>query len=98
MARTRKKHAKGEPRQSDGLKGWDAIARYLGQPIGTVKRWADEGMPAERRGRYVVAQPDRLNEWLGRESGVQGPVHIAPGGDLRDDLREALHQARERRA
>ena len=46
------------------LKGWAAIAKFLGQPIPTVQRWGNEGMPLTRIGRYVAASPAELERWL----------------------------------
>jgi len=43
------------------LKGWKDIAQFLGQPSSTAQRWAKEGMPVERKGRMVEAQPEKLN-------------------------------------
>ena len=58
-----------EEPQSDLLKGWKQIAEFLGQPISVAQRWATTGMPVTRQGRFVVATPEELNNWLGRESG-----------------------------
>jgi len=53
----------------DELQGWQEIAAFLGQPVAIAQRWArSEGMPAERKGRYVYASREKLNHWLGRES------------------------------
>ena len=57
------------------LKGWKEIAQFLGQPSSTAQRWAKEGMPVERKGRMVEAQPEKVNLWLGRVS--HEPVQIA---------------------
>jgi hypothetical protein len=59
--------AKAKP-QPTVLKGWQAVAQFLGQPPSTVQGWAKEGMPVERRGQMVQALPDKLNLWLGRET------------------------------
>jgi hypothetical protein len=62
---------------SGELKGWQEIATFLGQPVAVAQRWArSEGMPAERRGRYVYASREKLNQWLGRESSGE-PVQIS---------------------
>jgi hypothetical protein len=76
--------------KADILKGWQAIARFLGQSPAVVERWAREsGMPVSRQGRYVVASPEELNRWLGRESGE--PVHVATeSADLAADLKCGL--------
>ena len=71
------------------LKGWQQIAAFLGEPASVVKRWAAEGMPLRRQGRYVETTPDELNAWLGKESGK--PVHVATGDtDLTAELKRGL--------
>jgi len=81
------------------LVGWKAIAEYLGQPLAIAQHWAKTGMPVERAGRNVVADPERLQAWLGRESGVRKPVHIASAADedLATELRRGLRAARTKR-
>ena len=75
------------------LKGWKDIAQFLGQPSSTAQRWAKEGMPVERTGRRVEAQPDKLNQWLGRVS--HEPVQIATeASDLSSELRRGLAYVR----
>lgn len=86
---------KAEP-QSDKLKGWRQIAAFLGQPVSVVQRWATEGMPAKREGRYVETSREELNRWLGRESAGE-PVQIAtPETDLSAELKRGLTFVRER--
>lgn len=78
------------------LKGWKQIADFLGHPVAVVQRWAPEGMPLRREGRFVVTTPDKLNAWLGKESGK--PVHVATGStDLAAELRRALSFMRSER-
>ncbi len=80
------------------LKGWKQIAEFLGQPVATAQRWAKTGMPARRQGRFIVASPEDLSSWLGREAGVGQSVRIATDNtDLSTDLRRALAQARHHR-
>ncbi len=75
---------------SDTLKGWQQIAAFLGQPVSVVQRWATEGMPAKREGRYVESSREELNGWLGRESAGE-PVQIAtPESDLSAELKRGL--------
>jgi hypothetical protein len=75
------------PSKSSELRGWPAIAQFLGMPNSTVHRWAKEGMPVRREGRNVVASPEELNRWLQRTSGEAVGVHVAtPGSDLLKDL------------
>jgi hypothetical protein len=75
--------------QPEMLKGWQQIAAYLGHPAAVVQRWASEGMPLRRQGRFVTITPEELNAWLGRESGK--PVHIATEStDLAAELKRGL--------
>lgn len=82
----KRKQDKAEPEM---LKGWQQIAAFLGQPVSVAQRWADSGMPVEKRGRYVYSSREELNRWLGRESAE--PVHIAvPETDLSAELKRGL--------
>ena len=82
---------KALPSKSSELRGWPAIAQFLGMPNSTVHRWAKEGMPVRRERRNVVASPEELNEWLQRTSGEAVSVHVVtPGSDLLKDLRASL--------
>ncbi len=80
------------------LKGWKAIADFMGQPLTVVERWAHEGMPVGRQGRYTTARPAELSAWVARETGAHAPVHIGDDRDFRDELRASITEAkRERR-
>lgn len=71
------------------LKGWKEIASFLGEPISVVERWAHEGMPVRREGRFVSTTPAELNAWMGKESGK--PVHVATENtDLTGELKRGL--------
>jgi hypothetical protein len=75
--------------QPETLKGWQQIAAFLGEPASVVQRWASDGMPVRRQGRYVETTPDELNAWLGKESGR--PVHVATEDtDLTAELKRGL--------
>ena len=75
------------------LKGWKQIASFLGEPVSVVQRWATEGMPLRRQGRFVATTTKELNDWIGRESGK--PVHVATGNaDLTSELKRAVSFAR----
>jgi len=51
-------------------------------------------MPVTRQGRFVVASPDELNRWLGRESGGE-PVQVATSEtDLSAELKRGLAYVR----
>lgn len=71
------------------LNGWQQIAAFLGEPVSVVQRWANEGMPVRRQGRFVTTTPDELNSWLELQSGK--PVHVATEGtDLAAELKRGL--------
>jgi hypothetical protein len=70
---TRAAKPKADP---PALRGWAAIALFLGMPQSTVQRWAKEGMPVERAGRNVTANPDELNRWLQRTTGEPAGSHV----------------------
>ncbi len=81
--------------QPDALKGWQEIAAFLGQPVSVAQRWADSGMPVEKRGRYVYSSRKELNRWLGWKSAGE-PVQIATEGiDLSAELRRGLSFVRK---
>jgi hypothetical protein len=74
---------------SGPLKGWKQISEFLGEPQSVVQRWATEGMPVHKEGRFVSTSADELNAWLGRESGK--PVHAAiQTTDLTAELKRGL--------
>jgi hypothetical protein len=80
---------------SDLLKGWQKIAKFLGQPVSVVQRWAAEGMPIRKQGRYVESSREELNHWLGRESAGE-PIQIATSEtDLSAELKRGLTFVRQ---
>ena|SRR5207237_260591 len=86
---------KGPQHESDSLKGWQEIAAFLGQPVSVAQRWADSGMPIEKRGRYVYSSREQLTRWLGRESAGES-LHIATDeADLSAELKRGLSFARK---
>ena len=88
--------AKKEEPKPDILKGWAAIAQYLGQPVSVVQRWSNEGMPVTKEGRYVHAVPEEITQWIGNDSGKGRLVRIASENEnLADDLKKALSYVRE---
>jgi phage terminase Nu1 subunit (DNA packaging protein) len=90
---------KKEPAVSDRpLQGWTAIARYLGIPVATAHRWASEGMPVRREGRFTVADRDEVSAWLGRESHMPKPAHVmTEDADVAAALKESIAAARKRK-
>jgi hypothetical protein len=81
--------------EKERLKGWNEIAGFLGQPITVAQRWARSGMPVTREGKFMYASREELSGYLGREAGLDVPVHIATeNADLSADLKRALAHAR----
>jgi len=77
------------------LKGWQQIAAFLGEPTSVVQRWAAEGMPVHRQGRFVSTTPEQLNAWLSQQSGK--PVHVATDNtDLTAELKRGLSFVRHK--
>lgn len=75
--------------QPNVLKGWQQIAAFLGEPPSVAQRWASDGMPLRKQGRYIETTPEELNAWLGKESGK--PVHVATNDtDLATELKRGL--------
>ena len=93
MAKRQKRSDKSKSEQPDVLKGWQQISGFLGEPPSVVQRWASEGMPLRRQGRYIETIPDELNAWLGKESCK--PVHVATEDtDLTAELKRGLSYVR----
>ena len=83
--------------KTKALKGWTAIAEFLGQTPAVAQRWHNEGMPVTKEGRFVYANPEQLTQWVGTESGKRKPVHIASEDEnLTADLKEGLSYVRGR--
>jgi len=80
------------------LKGWKAIAGYLRIPASTAQRWAKDGMPVRREGRFTVADPQELRSWLGRESHMPGPAQVMTDeSDVADALKDSIAAMRRAR-
>jgi hypothetical protein len=93
-----KASSKNPPTTEGPLKGWTAIARYLGIPVATAHRWASEGMPVRREGRFTVADRDVVSAWLGRESHMPKPAHVmTEDADMAAALKESIAAARKRK-
>lgn len=94
----KKASSKKQPAADDAgtFKGWTAIARYLGIPVATAHRWASEGMPVRREGRFTVADRDAVSAWLGRESHMPKPAHVmTKDADMAAALKESIEAARK---
>lgn len=47
------------------LKGWTAIAKFLGTSPASAQGWAKQGMPVKREGRFTIADSAEVQAWLG---------------------------------
>jgi hypothetical protein len=90
---------KKSPAPPEGpLKGWTAIAHFLGIPVATAHRWASEGMPMRHEGRFTVADREAVSAWLGRESHMPKPAHVMTAdADMAAALKESIAAARKRK-
>jgi hypothetical protein len=80
---------------SETLKGWAAIGAFLGLAPGTAQRWARDGMPVRREGRFTTANRAELQEWLGRESHMPAPAQVVTSNsDLAAALKQSIKTAR----
>jgi hypothetical protein len=83
-----------DEKPAEVLKGWKQIANFLGEPTSVVQRWAAEGMPVAKQGRFVSSSPAGLNAWLGRESGK--PIHVVTlQSNLSAELKRGLAFVRQ---
>jgi phage terminase Nu1 subunit (DNA packaging protein) len=68
--------AKKKTAPAAALKGWAAIAKFMGTTAASAQTWAKQGMPVRREGRFTVADPAEVQTWLGKQSHMPGPAHI----------------------
>jgi hypothetical protein len=65
--------------------------------VATAHRWAEQGMPVRREGRFVVAERDEVNAWLGRESHMSRPAHVmTKDSNIAAALKESIAVANKR--
>lgn len=100
MAKKTRSKAASKPADSRAtpeiLKGWKQISDFLGEPSSVVQRWASDGMPLRREGRYVETTMSELNDWLSKQSGK--PVHVVTDEtDLSAELKRGLSYVRHKR-
>jgi len=73
------------------LKGWPAIAKFLGTSPASAQGWAKQGMPVKREGRFAIADPSEVQAWLGRQSHMPKPAHILTGdADIVAALKDSI--------
>jgi hypothetical protein len=82
---------KTAPAAPSPLKGWTAIAKFMGTTPASAQTWAKQGMPVKREGRFTVADPAEVQAWLGQQSHMPQPAHILTNEtDLAAALKESL--------
>lgn len=91
------KRAKATDAETPPLKGWRQIASFLGEPVSVAQRWANEGMPVRRQGRFVSTTEDEINSWLRREAGKPVDV-VTDSTDLTAELKRGLAFVRHKNA
>jgi len=73
------------------LKGWAAIAKFLGTSPSSAQTWDEQGMHVRREGRFTIADPAEVQTWLGHQSHMPGPAHILTGdADIAKALKESI--------
>jgi phage terminase Nu1 subunit (DNA packaging protein) len=73
------------------LKGWTAIAKFLGTSPASAQTWAKQGMPVKREGRFTIADPAEVQAWLWQQSHMPGPAHILTDDtDIAAALKESI--------
>ena len=83
--------AKKKTTPAAALKGWAAIAKFMGTTPASAQRWAKQGMPVKREGRFAVADPEEVQAWLGRHSHMPKPAHILTNDtDIAAALKESI--------
>jgi hypothetical protein len=97
----------------DELRGWKAIADYLGTSDRTAQRWErDLGLPVRRgggaKGTTVVATPQDLDQWRSSPVGVRAesersadpakPTPSQPAGDAPGEQEQGTSEGTDRMA
>jgi len=83
--------AKKKTAPAVALKGWAAIARFMGTTPASAQTWAKQGMPVKREGRFTVADPAEVQVWLGQQSHMPKRAHILTNDtDIAAALKESL--------
>jgi phage terminase Nu1 subunit (DNA packaging protein) len=89
---------KKKPAPAQVLKGWAAIAKFMGTTPASAQTWAKQGMPVKREGRFTVADPAEVQAWLGRQSHMPKPAHILTNDtDIAAALKESISVVKRQR-
>jgi hypothetical protein len=80
------------------LKGWTAIAKFMGTTPASAQTWAKKGMPVRREGRFTIADPKEVQAWLGQQSHMPKPAHILTNdSDIASALKESISVVKRRK-
>ena len=80
------------------LKGWKAIAKFLGTSPASAQTWAKQGMPVKREGRFTVADPMEVQAWLGQQSHMPKPAHILTNDiDIAAALKDSISAVKRKK-
>lgn len=83
--------AKRKTELAPALKGWKAIAKFMGTTPGSAQTWAKQGMPVRREGRFMVADRAEVEAWIGRHSHMPKAAHIVTDdADISFALKDSL--------
>ena len=83
--------ARKKTSSAPALKGWTAIAKFMGTTPASAQAWARQGMPVKREGRFTVADPAEVQAWLGEQSHMPKPAHILTNdADIAAALKESI--------
>jgi hypothetical protein len=79
------------------LKGWAAIAKFMGTTPASAQGWAKQGLPVKRDGRFTVADPVEVQAWLGKQSHMPKPAHILTNhADIAAALKDSISVIKKR--
>jgi hypothetical protein len=89
---------KKKPAPPAPLKGWTAIAKFMGTTPASAQGWAKQGMPVKREGRFTVANRAEVQAWLGQQSHMPTPAHILTNDtDIAAALKESISVVRQKK-
>ena len=90
--------ARKKASQASVLKGWTAIAKFLGTSPSSAQGWAKQGMPVKREGRSTIADPGEVQAWLGQQSHMPKPTYILTNeSDIATALKESISVVRHKK-
>jgi phage terminase Nu1 subunit (DNA packaging protein) len=89
---------KTAPTAPSPLKGWSAIAKFMGTTPASAQTWAKQGMPVRREGRFTVADPADVEAWLGKQSNMPKPAHIlTDDADIAAALKDSISVVKQKK-